>query len=154
MRFSKGVEVKGFLCENNGVRPTHLLAFLISTMTLSKYHILELERGIRSYAFPCACYDFKKNCPLDMQDMKEVEEFISSDLRSGDAALVKNGLSNVLYWGFAQIGYRDNRVRTFRETVSKEKLNRAINLFKPHRTFVWVPPICCGRIIVFLTGMS
>ncbi|SPD74792.1 hypothetical protein PITCH_A340004 [uncultured Desulfobacterium sp.] len=24
----------------------------------------------------------------------------------------------------------------------------------PHRTFVWVPPICCGRIIVFLTGMS
>ncbi|SPD73047.1 hypothetical protein PITCH_A1640057 [uncultured Desulfobacterium sp.] len=26
--------------------------------------------------------------------------------------------------------------------------------FLPHRTFVWVPPICCGRIIVFLTGMS
>ncbi|SPD74566.1 hypothetical protein PITCH_A2430002 [uncultured Desulfobacterium sp.] len=23
-----------------------------------------------------------------------------------------------------------------------------------HRTFVWVTPICCGRIIVFLTGMS
>jgi len=33
---------------------------------------------------------------------------------SGEIELVKNGLSNVLYWGFAQVGYRDKRVSIFR----------------------------------------
>ncbi|SPD74107.1 hypothetical protein PITCH_A2030251 [uncultured Desulfobacterium sp.] len=37
-------------------------------------------------------------------------------------------------------------------TNSARAIRYFINL--PHRTFVWVPPICCGRIIVFLTGMS
>ncbi|SPD73424.1 Hydantoin utilization protein A (fragment) [uncultured Desulfobacterium sp.] len=31
---------------------------------------------------------------------------------------------------------------------------KRLHFYLPHRTFVWVPPICCGRIIVFLTGMS
>ncbi|SPD72324.1 hypothetical protein PITCH_A1290001 [uncultured Desulfobacterium sp.] len=39
-------------------------------------------------------------------------------------------------------------------TFNDSAVGLGVNTIKPHRTFVWVPPICCGRIIVFLTGMS
>ena len=61
--------------------------------------------------------------------MRSIEKVIESDLSSGESELVKNGLSNVLYWGFAQIGYRDTRVKRFRNDVTQDKLNDATSLF-------------------------
>ena len=99
-------------------------------MALSQDEINTLDEAIRNYSFPCVCYDFQKDQPVNFPNLKEVEEFIRKDLKSGDRSGVKNGLSNVLYWGFAQVGYRDNRVRIFRNKVTLDKLNDAANLFK------------------------
>lgn len=99
-------------------------------MTLSQDEINTLDEAIKKYSFPCVCYDFQNDRPINFPSMREVEEFIREDLKSGDRSRVKNGLSNVLYWGFAQVGYRDERVRIFRNQVTPGKLYDAANLFK------------------------
>jgi hypothetical protein len=43
---------------------------------------------------------------------------------------VKSGFANVLYWGYAQIGYRDYRVCRFRSRVTVEKLKAFRDLVK------------------------
>ncbi len=102
-------------------------------MTLSQDEINTLNEAIKKYSFPCVCYDFQKDRPINFPSMREAEEFIREDLKSGDRSCVKNGLSNVLYWGFAQVGYRDERVRRFRNQITPGKLNDAANLFKEIR---------------------
>lgn len=62
--------------------------------------------------------------------MVEVEKLMQSDLKCCDPLLVKNGLSNVLYWGYAQIGYRDRRVKRFRDKVSNHQLKATVLLFR------------------------
>ena len=50
--------------------------------------------------------------------MLAVEQYIGTLLRSKDVSAVKDGLSNVLYWGCAQQpGRRDFRVSDFRKTI-------------------------------------
>jgi hypothetical protein len=61
--------------------------------------------------------------------MIQVEKLIRDDLLSRELEHVKNGLSNVLYWGYAQIGYRDRRVTIFRDQVTKRQLYDAARLF-------------------------
>lgn len=99
-------------------------------MTLSRNQIDTLEKAIKAYDFPCVCYDFLNDCPAPQPNMRLVEEFIRNDLISGNPELVKNGLSNVIYWGFAKIGYRDRRVETFRNQVTKRQLYDAAIFFK------------------------
>jgi len=99
-------------------------------MNLSKAEIDILNNAINGYSFPCVCYDFNDDRPLNFQNMKMVEEFVRKDLKSGDYNSVKNGLSNVLYWGFAQIGYRDTRVEIFRKKVTEGHLHDAAILFE------------------------
>ena len=62
--------------------------------------------------------------------IRSVEEFIRKDLISGNPEFVKNGLSNVIYWGYARIGYRDRRVETFRNKVTHGQLYDATRCFK------------------------
>ena len=61
--------------------------------------------------------------------MKSVEKFIRNNLTSGNVYLVKNGLSNVIYWGFAKVGYRNKRVGIFRNQVTHRQLHDATLLF-------------------------
>jgi len=98
-------------------------------MTISNKHLNILSEAISSYSFPFAYYDFINDRPSFQQTMILVEKLIRDDLVSGDLELVKNGLSNVLYWGFAQVGYRDQRVSIFRNQVSKGQLYDAAKLF-------------------------
>jgi len=98
-------------------------------MTLSSDQLNIFSKAINEYSFPCAYYDFNNNCTSVQSEMRILEKLIKDDLLSGDRDLVKNGLSNVLYWGFAKIGYRDKRVSTFRNQVSNGKLDDAIKLF-------------------------
>jgi hypothetical protein len=98
-------------------------------MTLSSKHLNILSEAIEGYTFPCAYYDFINGRPSLHQNMFLVEKLIRDDLVSGEIELVKNGLSNVLYWGFAQVGYRDKRVSIFRDQVSKGQLYDASKLF-------------------------
>jgi len=102
-------------------------------MPLSQDEIKILDEAIKKYSFPCVCYDFTKDQPINFPNMREVEEFIRKDLKSGDSFNIKNGLSNVLYWGFAQVGYRDKRVGIFRSQVTQDKLVKAVNLFEEIR---------------------
>ena len=62
--------------------------------------------------------------------MEDVERQIRRQLLSGRADDVKDGLSSVLFWGYARTGYRDVRVRRFRESVSSEQLLHASRLFR------------------------
>lgn len=99
-------------------------------MTLTRVDIDILNNAINGYSFPCVCYDFTNDRPMNFPNMNKVEEFIGKDLKSGDYTFVKNGLSNVLYWGFAQVGYRDKRVGIFRKKVTQGQLHDAAILFK------------------------
>lgn len=55
--------------------------------------------------------------------MRAVETAIRDMLTSGNNSEVLDGLANVIYWGYAQIGYRDTRVRRFRENATEDQLN-------------------------------
>jgi hypothetical protein len=102
-------------------------------MTLLKDQIEALVDAIMGYNFPCVCYDFLKNCPAPKPNMRSVEEFIRNDLIGGNPASVKNGLSNIIYWGFARVGFRDSRVETFRNQVTQAQLYDAARYFKDPR---------------------
>jgi hypothetical protein len=93
-------------------------------MPLSVLQVKELREAIEGYSFPAVFYDFVENSEVQTKNMAEVENIIGPQLRSGDLKVVKNGLSNVLYWSYARIGYRDRRVRNFREHVTPQQLVR------------------------------
>ena len=65
--------------------------------------------------------------------MLEIEAIIRSQLVSGDVTSVRDGLSNVLYWGYARTGYRGRRVQSFRQGVDEQGLNDASKLFRTIR---------------------
>ena len=98
-------------------------------MPLSRDQLNILSEAIREYTFPCVYYDFLNDCPSPQPNMRLVEGLIRDDLISGDLDLVKNGLSNVLYWGFAQVGYRDQRVTLFRRQITRGQLHDATQFF-------------------------
>ena len=62
-----------------------------------------------------------------------MEIAIGQELKSGDAERIKDGLSNVLYWGYAQMGIRDTRVQRFRTKVKTSQLKQAGELFRRPR---------------------
>ena len=62
--------------------------------------------------------------------MIPVENTIRNYLISGNINNVMDGLSNILYWGYAQIGYRDTRIKRFRSEVSNKQLHDAASLFR------------------------
>ena len=100
-------------------------------MTLSQEQTELLRHAIQDYAFPPDLYDFiKKSCD-HQPNTKGVETRIKADLTSGDWERVKDGLSNVLFWGWAQKqGRRRVRVEHFRVTATESQLRRAVRLFE------------------------
>ena len=101
--------------------------------------------GVEAYEYPAVTYDFpvpddnsilyhpsneknpyeyifesaRKGCHLDMS---RVETLIRCQLLSGNLLDVKNGLSNVLYWGYATQGIQAFRVGGFREQIGDDQL--------------------------------
>lgn len=98
-------------------------------MTLSKDEVNTLEKAIKGYDFPCVYYDYLDNQRVEHSNMRPVEEYLKKSLTSGNSELVNNGLSNVLYWGYARVGYREKRIRIFRNQVTKGQLDDAALLF-------------------------
>ena len=99
-------------------------------MPLTENQVKILRNAIEGYNFPCVYYDFENHYEVSHQTMYPVEEAVRNDLISGNNDSVKNGLSNVLYWGFAQIGFRDTRVNKFRSEVRSGHLHDAAILFR------------------------
>ena len=99
-------------------------------LPLQQYAALLCET-IRDYAFPAVTYDFTEEKELRHASMLPVEQYIGTLLRSKDLSAVKDGLSNVLYWGFA--GYparlRDRRVSDFRKTIPDPERDPKLDQF-------------------------
>lgn len=78
----------------------------------------ELIAHLKCYNYPSKLYDFTYNKELEFRDYRCLENHIREFLLSNDEQKVKNGLSNVLYWGHYRAGYRDFRVKRFRDNVT------------------------------------
>lgn len=90
----------------------------------------KLINAINSYDFPMDCYDFEKSRPItSVTGYAELEALVRADLQSNDISVVKNGLSNVIYWGYAtSAGRRNHRVTQFCDRVTSRQLERFIAL--------------------------
>ena len=76
--------------------------------------------ALGDYGFPKVTWDFRGATETRHESMSSVEERVGELLRSGDPGSIRDGLSNVLYWGHArQPGRRDFKVRDFRRAVSE-----------------------------------
>ena len=89
-----------------------------------------LNDAIRAYDFPCVTYDFAAAREIVHPSMREVEHAIRAGLLADDIEAVRDGLSNVLYWGHATADYRDYRVSRFRRKVTRRGLAEALGLFR------------------------
>jgi hypothetical protein len=87
-------------------------------MPLTPPQILQLQNAITGFNFPPVYFDFDNNIEVVAQNMTEIETEIAGQLRSQERSITKYGLANVLYWGFAQIGFRQNRINDFLNKVS------------------------------------
>ena len=89
-----------------------------------------MRKAIEGYHFPSDYFDFVGNTPERLENARAVEVRILRGLTSADPAELKNGLSNVLDWGYAQMGIRDTRVQRFRSNVTVYEIMRAYDLFQ------------------------
>ncbi len=90
----------------------------------------DLQEAITKYDFPQVAYDFKSNVELQFDNMLKLESYIFKQLSSQDSSSIKDGLSNVLYWGYATSGYGKYRVDQFRQNVTEEQMMAAQQLFQ------------------------
>lgn len=99
-------------------------------MPLTERQIWALENAICNYCYPMVTYDFDNKREIGHQTMRSVENTILGCLTSNRPNDVKNGLSNVLYWGYRRTGYYWTRVDRFRNKVTSQQLQSAIQVFQ------------------------
>lgn len=87
-------------------------------MPLTGEQIAFFREAIIGYSFPAVYYDFQENRKVQASSMADVEHAISGQLCSVHAEDVKNGLANILYWGYANVGYRDIRVEGLNNNIT------------------------------------
>ena len=100
---------------------------IMQKLPLKQYAALLCET-IGRYDFPPVTYDFAKNEEIRHSGMRAVEKDIHDLLCSGDTQKVKDGLSNVLYWGHANNKFLQtsslNNFRGAPDAELKRKLDR------------------------------
>jgi len=97
-------------------------------MPLSHTQQSALVDAMRRYDFPCVTYDFVNRREKTHDSMRGVETEIRGQLLANRTDGVRDGLANILYWGYARIGYRDHRVKQFQEQVTDQQLVEASSL--------------------------
>jgi hypothetical protein len=90
---------------------------------LDQQQVENLGTAILGYAFPPVYFDFEAVKQVHAVNMGEVEQAIGAMLVSSTVEDIRNGLANIIYWGYARIGYRDVRVRRFRECATSDHLS-------------------------------
>ena len=86
-------------------------------MSLTDYSAL-LCKTVQAYSFPAVTFDFVDKCECRHSDMRGVEKRVRELLCSSDPCAVRDGLSNVLYWGWAQApGLQDFKVAAVRKKL-------------------------------------
>ncbi len=91
-------------------------------MPLTQEQIQRLNEAIIGYNFPAVYFDFNNNIEIVAQNMTDVETVIAAQLRSQEGIITKHGLANVLYWGYANIGYQKIRVNDFLNKVTSQQV--------------------------------
>jgi hypothetical protein len=89
-------------------------------MALSSIQIGVLEQAVLNYQFPLDYYDFTlapTANPRVAVNVQELESVIAAQLSSCIPGAVEEGLANVIYWGNASAGYRDDRFNRFLKTI-------------------------------------
>ena len=92
------------------------------SMALAPDDIASFDEACRSYAFPLKYFDFNADQEVKADDVQELEVGIRAQLTASEPSTVKDGLSNVVYWGYGQIDYRANRVDRFRQQLNSEHI--------------------------------
>lgn len=82
----------------------------------------ELIEAVNQYDYPATLFDFNKNKEIIFGNYRDLESHMAEQLRSNNLECLKDGLSNVLYWGFYRFGYGNKRVSEFRSLITDEKL--------------------------------
>ncbi len=88
-----------------------------------------LSKAIERYDHPKKTNDFSKDNEIQHSNMRSLEKTIKDDLVSENLVDVKNGLSNVIFWGYYQMNNRDFRVERFRDNVTEKKLEKCTETF-------------------------
>jgi len=84
-----------------------------------------LRQAIYDYDFPFVTFNFADARETRYSSMRQVETEIRGQLLSDTPDSIKDGFSNVLYWGYARTGYRWARINDFRNKATTEKLSQA-----------------------------
>lgn len=98
------------------------------SVPLNNAQVASLNAAIIGYGFPTAYFDFSRNTQIAAANMAAVETHINGQLVSASDQDVRHGLANVIYWGYAQIGYRDVRVNNFLANVTSAHVAAFQNL--------------------------
>jgi hypothetical protein len=99
---------------------------------LTPVQVNDLRAAIGAYAFPPTYYNFVAGAPVHAANMAAVEVAIQTMLLSTNPAIAKQGLANVLYWGYAQIGFGPTRVNRFWNGVTAAQLAQYQALVTAH----------------------
>ncbi|MBI3681400.1 MAG: hypothetical protein HY235_13535 [Acidobacteria bacterium] len=75
----------------------------------------KLVDAINAYDYPPVTYDFVERRERRFSSMSDLDQYLQNLLQASDVQSLKNGLSGILYWGHYRAGFRDHRVRTFRD---------------------------------------
>ena len=117
------------------VIPTRLVPAVRELLASTCTYASALRTAIEKYRFPTVTYDFVEGREICHVDMAAVETYLRKRLRAEESEDVKEGLANVLYWGYANSpGLRDHRVKQFRSTVTDKELNDFIAVTGPKST--------------------
>ncbi len=98
-------------------------------MTLTEQQRAELRQAIAAYDYPKDTYDYERHLPMKHPTMRELEDSVRNQLLTASPQRVKDGLSNVLYWGHLSAGGR-GRDENFRRKVSIGQIRKAMALFR------------------------
>ena len=89
--------------------------------------IVRLGDALSKYDYPKVAFDFRRNRQVDFASYRQLELSIRRQLRSRQPHVVKDGLSNVLFWGYATSpGRQTSRVKRFRDEVGIAQIERFI----------------------------
>ena len=104
--------------------PTRLEPAVRELLARGSGYATALLGAIEGYDFPTVTYDFDKREEVRHPDMRSVETWVRRLLLARNRCDVRDGLSNVLYWGYMNSpGRRDFRVKAFRENVTDDQLD-------------------------------
>ncbi|MFA5817190.1 MAG: hypothetical protein WC865_16410 [Bacteroidales bacterium] len=83
-----------------------------------------------TYNFPCRLFDFGLDQEIEFENYRQLEYYIQEQLYNNEVKQIKDGLSNVLFWGYYRVGYGRVRVEKFRGQISNLQLQAFATIVK------------------------